>query len=69
MGDLFSPPPPPPVPVPKPPAPMPDPESPEVREARRRATLEALARSGRKSTILTDASDRGSTEYTRTKLG
>lgn len=71
MGGLFSSPPPPPIPPPKPPAPMPDPESPEVLEAKRKATLNALARDGRESTILSTPTTRigSTTDYSRNKLG
>jgi pyruvate/2-oxoglutarate dehydrogenase complex dihydrolipoamide acyltransferase (E2) component len=41
------------APAPKPPAPMPDPDSAESKEARKRATVDALGRAGRSSTILT----------------
>ena len=67
MSGLFSSPPPPPKPQ-KPP-PMPDAESPAVKEAKRRAALDMLQRAGRDSTILTSPEDRGSGDYSRSKLG
>ena len=52
---------------------MPDPEDPAVREAKRLATLNALQRRGRESTILTAPSSRpsgsGGDSYNRTTLG
>ena len=56
------------------PAPIPDTSSPQVLEARRQATADALARAGRASTIATDASRRGdsgggSDSYSANKLG
>lgn len=63
----------PPAPKPKPPALMPDPESPEVKEAKRLALLNALKHQGRESTILTQPSARpsgaGYDSFNRTTLG
>lgn len=72
MGGLFGGGKVPPPPKPEPPAPMPDPQDPAVREARRLATLNALQRRGRESTILTAPSSRPSgagDTYNRTTLG
>ena len=53
-----------------PPAPMPNENDPAVIEAKRRAALDALTRSGRASTILSAASNSGSgREYSGSKLG
>lgn len=68
MASLFSPKinlptPPTPKPVPK----MPDPSDPMVAEARRAATVKALGRAGRQSTILTGRPTYDS--YAGTKVG
>lgn len=64
MAALFRRPKPPPV---QPPAPMPDINDPAVREAGRNAQADAMSRSGRSSTILTEDDDRG--PYSRRTLG
>lgn len=64
MAALFRPPK---KPAVQPPAPMPDINDPAVREAGRRQQQDALASSGRGSTILTEEEDRG--PYTRRSLG
>jgi len=55
MTDLFVPKPPPPPPLPR----MPDPESPEVLEAQKRAREDIMRRVGRRATILTTPTSRG----------
>lgn len=55
------------------PAPMPDNSSPAVLEAQRKAAADAMARSGRTSTILTDtsgpaANQRGTDSYAGKQL-
>lgn len=62
MGSLFKPK----TPKVSKPAPMPDPESPEVRERRRRAQMDAMSRAGRQSTILSQATG---DSFTGTSLG
>jgi hypothetical protein len=72
MGGLFSKPK---IPDPQPPAPMPDDQSPGVLEAQRRNLNAAMARSGRRSTILSgDTSAKTAVpsfgdNYSRDKLG
>jgi hypothetical protein len=68
MSGLFSSPPPPPPPRPIPPARMPDKEDPVIQEARRKASIDALNRAGRESTILTSPDNRGG-DYSRKTLG
>lgn len=59
-----------PMPEPKDPAPMPDPESPAILEAKKRHLMDAQARAGRVSTILTTPETRPNTnDYSRTTLG
>ena len=65
MGALFTPK----VPALQPVTPMANPDSPDVIEAKRRAALEALQRSGRTSTIMTNAQGGTGREYSATKLG
>lgn len=56
MGSLFgSPSPPPPPPPPPPPAPMPVEDDPAIQAARRKKQAAVQARSGRESTILSEA--------------
>jgi hypothetical protein len=52
MGGLFSKPK---IPEPQPPAPMPDENSPQVKQAEQARLSAILARQGRRSTILSDA--------------
>lgn len=59
MGALFGSRPEPPKPPPR--TPMPDIEDPAAIEAKRRAILQAQARSGRMSTVLSDSYDRETT--------
>lgn len=47
-------------PTPQAPAPMPDNNNPAVLEAQRKAAMDAMARSGRSSTILSGSGDRSS---------
>jgi hypothetical protein len=56
---------------------MPDEEDPSIKEARRKAAVDAQARSGRAATVLTSAASRasrassgaGTTSYTNSLLG
>lgn len=64
MGSLFGSK----TPNPKPPAEMPDDQSPAVLEAKRKAAMDAAARAGRASTILTSGGDNGAT-YSGKTLG
>ena len=65
MGSMFSPK----LPAVTPPPPMPDVNSPDVLEAKRQAALSAMARSGRQSTILSNAAGGQGRDYASTKLG
>jgi len=49
--------------------PMPDANSPDVIEAKRKAAMDALARTGRSSTIMTAAQGGTGREYSSSKLG
>ena len=48
---------------------MPDQNSPDVIEAKRKAAMDAMARSGRSSTIMTAAQGGTGREYSASKLG
>jgi len=57
-------------PAPPPPTPIPDPNGPAALAAQSKAMTDALARSGRLSTILTAGQDNGgSSAYSGAKLG